>query len=301
MKSTEKELLTIEKQRLIALSDAFHNMNEPKKEEQINELFLKAAQEEYAVAFCGHFSAGKSSLINALSSTGILPASPIPTSANIVKMKKGLPRALVRLKNKQVVTFNHPFDVEEIKTFCKDGNFVHSIEIFYESDQSESNLTFFDTPGIDSTDSAHREATENVIHLADLIFYVMDYNHILSETNVEFIKDLIKKGKEVRLIINQIDKHRDDELSFTDFKENVFNSFKSYGIEKEHIFFTSVKNKTFPHNDLSALTAYLKKIEMNKDSLLVEGTERQINEMVNQYIETEEKRKACIRNDLSKA
>jgi predicted GTPase len=215
-------------------------------------------------------------------------------------MKKGAPKAVVRLKTKQEVTFNYPYDVEEIKRFCKDGDFVHSIEIFYESDQSGTNLAFYDTPGIDSTDPAHREATENVIHLADLIFYVMDYNHILSETNVEFIKELINKGKEVRLIINQIDKHRDEELTFKDFKEKVFNSFNSYGIEKENIFFTSVKNKTFPQNDLSALTAYLKKIEMNKDRLLVEGTGRQINDLVTQYIETEEENRVSLEIILQK-
>jgi small GTP-binding protein len=292
MKSTEKELLFTEKQRLIALHGMFHKIKEYEKEEQISELFLKVMEEEYAIAFCGHFSAGKSSLINALSNTGILPASPIPTSANIVKMKKGTPKAVIHLKSKEVVTFKHPYDVEEIKSLCKDAELVDAIEIFYESEKNEANnIAFYDTPGIDSTDPAHKKATENVIHLADLIFYVMDYNHILSETNIEFIKSLNEKGKSLRLIINQIDKHQEKELTFTSFKDNVFDIFKAFGINKEQIFFTSVRSPAIQHNDLSALVAYIKKIELNKDRLLLEETNRQLRYFVTEFIETNEKDK----------
>jgi small GTP-binding protein len=292
MKSTEKELLYTEKQRVIALYETFHLMDQREKEEELSELFLKLAQEEYAVAFCGHFSAGKSSLINALSNTGILPASPVPTSANIVKMKKGTPKAVVHLKNKDVVTFKHPYNIEEIKDLCKDADLVDSIEIYYEaSGGNGANIAFYDTPGIDSTDPAHKKATENVVHLADLIFYVMDYNHILSETNIEFIQSLSQKGKSVRLIINQIDKHQESELSFNSFKENVFTSFESFGIKKEQIFFTSVKAPALSHNDLSALIAYIKKIELNKDHLLIEKTNSQLKYLVSDFIEDTEKDK----------
>jgi small GTP-binding protein len=289
MKSTEKELLYSEKQRLIALYEKFDEIKELERAEQISELFLKVAEEEYAIAFCGHFSAGKSSLINALSNTGILPASPIPTSANIVKMKQGEPKAVVHLKNKEVVTFNHPYNVEEIKTLCKDAELVDAIELFYDSEENNAaNIAFYDTPGIDSTDPAHKKATENVIHLADVIFYVMDYNHILSETNIEFIKSLNEKGKSIRLIINQIDKHQEEELSFHSFKENVFEAFKAYGINKEQIFFTSVRSPELPSNDLSALVAYIKKIEINKDHLLLEETNRQLRYFVTEFVEQNE-------------
>ncbi|RZT22803.1 dynamin family protein [Fictibacillus sp. BK138] len=292
MKSTEKELLYSEKQRLIALYEKFDEIKELERAEQISELFLKVAEEEYAIAFCGHFSAGKSSLINALSNTGILPASPIPTSANIVKMKQGEPKAVVHLKNKEVVTFNHPYNVEEIKTLCKDAELVDAIELFYDSEENNAaNIAFYDTPGIDSTDPAHKKATENVIHLADVIFYVMDYNHILSETNIEFIKSLNEKGKSIRLIINQIDKHQEEELSFHSFKENVFEAFKAYGINKEQIFFTSVRSPELPSNDLSALVAYIKKIEINKDHLLLEETNRQLRYFVTEFVEQNENNK----------
>ncbi|KZE66012.1 hypothetical protein AWM68_06430 [Fictibacillus phosphorivorans] len=295
MKSTEKELLYTEKQRLISLYEEFHEMKQLKEQEQLSKLFLKVAKEEFAIAFCGHFSAGKSSLINALSQTGILPSSPIPTSANIVKMIQGDPKAVVQLKNKEIVTFNDPYDVNEIKALCKDAELVEAIEIYYESPGDQTNIAFYDTPGIDSTDPLHKKATENVVYLADLIFYVMDYNHILSETNIEFIQSLIHRGKAVRLIVNQIDKHREEELSFHNFKENVFKTFQTFGISKEHIFFTSVKKPSFSYNDLTALMAYIKKIEINKDALLLEQINTQLHHFVSDFIEkTEEDLPALV-------
>ncbi|MET3728598.1 small GTP-binding protein [Fictibacillus halophilus] len=289
MKSTEKELLITEKQRLIGLYEAFQQMNNRKEEDQLSKLFLKVAKEEFAIAFCGHFSAGKSSLINALSQTGILPSSPIPTSANIVKMVRGEERAVVTLKNKEVVTFHSPYDVNEIKELCKDAELVEEIEIYYGGDEKNiENIAYYDTPGIDSTDPLHKKATENVVYLADLIFYVMDYNHILSETNMAFISSLIQRGKDVRLIVNQIDKHREEELKFTSFKENVFESFQSLGIPKEHIFFTSVKKQNVSHNDLTALMAYLKRIEQNKDALLLKQVNNQLHHFVHDFVKRTE-------------
>ena len=47
----------------------------------------KLEKEAFTIAFAGHFSAGKSSMINALVDEPILPTSPIPTSANIVTVK----------------------------------------------------------------------------------------------------------------------------------------------------------------------------------------------------------------------
>ncbi|MDQ7863141.1 dynamin family protein [Peribacillus frigoritolerans] len=52
-----------------------------------------------------------------------------------------------------------------------------------------------DTPGIDSTDDAHRVSTESALHLADVVFYVMDYNHVQSEVNFLFTKELLVAEK----------------------------------------------------------------------------------------------------------
>ena len=45
------------------------------------ELHGKLTEGRLTVAFCGHFSAGKSTLVNRLCGTKLFPSSPTPTSA----------------------------------------------------------------------------------------------------------------------------------------------------------------------------------------------------------------------------
>ena len=56
--------------------------------DKLNLFAKKLLRKEYVIGFAGHFSAGKSSMINALSGEDILASSPIPTSANIAKVHK---------------------------------------------------------------------------------------------------------------------------------------------------------------------------------------------------------------------
>ena len=197
--------------------------------DRVKDLAVKLQKQEYSIAFCGHFSAGKSSMINTLMGENILPSSPIPTSANLVKIKSGEDYAKVYFKEDTPHLYPAPYDYEKVKSYCKDGDQIESIEISYSKTSIPRDTTIMDTPGIDSTDDAHRIATESALHLADLVFYVMDYNHVQSELNFLFTKELTEAGKEVYLVINQIDKHREEELSFLDFQESVVESFAIMG------------------------------------------------------------------------
>ncbi|GAK02462.1 hypothetical protein JCM19037_697 [Geomicrobium sp. JCM 19037] len=60
------------------------------EEERLARISSKLAGEPtYSVAICGHFSAGKSTLINQLLGAALLPSSPIPTTANIMTILGG--------------------------------------------------------------------------------------------------------------------------------------------------------------------------------------------------------------------
>src|SRR5690606_9737349 len=181
----------------------------------------------------------------------------IPTSANLVKIKSGKEQAKVFLKNGEVLLFPAPYDFERIKSYCKNGDEIYTVAISHRMDHLPSHAVIMDTPGIDSTDDAHRIATESALHLADIVFYVMDYNHVQSELNFIFLKELTEEQKKICLIINQIDKHREDELSFADFKNSVTQSFASWGIFPERIFYTSLKEDEHPENDFPRLLTFI--------------------------------------------
>ena len=254
--------------QMAALYEMFNGNRNIQSGDRVKDLAIKLQKQEYSIAFCGHFSAGKSSMINTIMGENILPSSPIPTSANLVKIKSGDDYAKVYFKEDTPHLYPAPYDYEKVKSYCKDGDQIQSIEISYSKTSIPSNVTIMDTPGIDSTDDAHRIATESALHLADLVFYVMDYNHVQSELNFLFAKELTEAGKEVYLVINQIDKHREEELSFLDFQSSVVESFASWGVKPTKIFYTTLKKQNHPNNQYSKLKRFIEeKIDNRIQSL----------------------------------
>lgn len=234
----------------------------------------KLQQKEYVIGFAGHFSAGKSSMINALSGENLLASSPIPTSANIVKVHKSEEDfAIVYMHSEKPVKFEAGYDFKTVKELSKNGDLVSQIEIGHSASTLPFGVTVMDTPGVDSTDDAHRMSTESALHIADVVFYTMDYNHVQSELNFQFTKQLMKYNPNVYLIVNMIDKHKDNELSFEEFKATVHNSFAAWGVEPKGIFFTSLRELEHPHNDFDTV----KKIVMDsmddwQDQLVLTAT-----------------------------
>lgn len=254
--------------KITALFQHFNTNKDIQTAERARDLALKLQKQEYSIAFCGHFSAGKSSMINKLVGEDLLPSSPIPTSANLVKIKAGDDYAKVIFKEGMPKLYTAPYDYNQVKSYCKDGDQIQAIEISYSNTSLPTGVNIMDTPGIDSTDDAHRIATESALHLADLIFYVMDYNHVQSELNFLFTKELTIAGKQVYLIINQIDKHREEELSFAQFKESVKNSFATWGVIPARIFYTSLKQELHQENEFHTLQQFIQEKMEKRQELL---------------------------------
>ncbi|WP_270171470.1 dynamin family protein [Paenibacillus sp. SYP-B4298] len=227
---------------------------------QVKELRGKQQAGQFTAAFCGHFSAGKSTLINRLCGTMLLPSSPIPTSANVVSIHHGAPCATInQLVNGQQQQLQVP--PEQLEAYCVNGAEFSSVDISYPLVHVGEQTVLLDTPGIDSTDDAHRMATESALHLADVVFYVMDYNHVQSEINFSFAKQLKDWGKPLYLIVNQIDKHREQELSFADYKRSVEESFANWGLEPAGILYLSLRHPEHPYQQWEALTRLLRELE----------------------------------------
>ena len=264
---TQETILSL-KNKVLALYEYLIDQGDTENAEKTKQLAKKLQNREFMIAFCGHFSAGKSTMINKVVGENLLPSSPIPTSANLVKVKSGEEYAKVFFKNEKPRVYLAPYDYELVKNYCKDGDQIEEIEISHADSQLPENTVIMDTPGIDSADDAHKVATESAIHLADLVLYVMDYNHVQAELNFLFTKELTEAGKEVYLVINQVDKHKDEELSFRHFQESVQDSFGAWGVKPARIFYTSLKFQDHKLNEFNELKAFIAQKLQNKDQLL---------------------------------
>lgn len=66
----------------------------------------------------------------------------------------------------------------------------------------------------------HRESAFQYLLTSNYVFYTVDYNHVQSDMNFNFIKSLNKLDIPVILVVNQIDKHDDEEISFEIYKKS---------------------------------------------------------------------------------
>ncbi|MHA7963441.1 dynamin family protein [Paenibacillus sp. CAU 1782] len=249
------------------MAESWSQAGDDGRSEQAQELLSKLTDGRLTVALCGHFSAGKSSLVNALCGAKLLPSSPIPTSANIVSIRGGdRPYAAVEtVRNGEVVQAEIP--IEELDRYCVDGERFQSVSIIYPSPLLGQDIVLLDTPGIDSTDNAHRLATESALHLADVVFYVMDYNHVQSEINFAFAKSLKDWGKPLYFIVNQIDKHRDRELSFSDYARSVEEAFHAWHLEPAGILYLSLRQPDHPQHQWNSLITLIRELADSREEL----------------------------------
>jgi small GTP-binding protein len=249
----------------------------------VAELEQKIAMHRLEIALCGHFSAGKSSLLNFICEKSLLPTSPIPTSANLVRIAYGEPHIEVEMGERHTRS-SHPLDISLLDTWCRNGEDIRAIEIYDHIPYLQEGLGLLDTPGIDSTDPAHKRATEAALHLADVVFYVMDYNHVQSEWNFSFVKQLQDRKKPVVLIVNQIDKHRSEELTFEQFRTGTRDSFASWGIEPLAILYVSVKVPDHPYSEWDRLRALFQQLKVNTTKLVQNNCAMSIETIVREAI-----------------
>lgn len=273
--------------RLQDLQKLFLDQDDSKAAASIADLQGKAEAGELTLAFCGHFSAGKSSLINRLCGKKVLPSSPVPTSANVVAIRNGSRQAKIHrtapISNQGELSDqpNHEIDAvnaaslypitvspDELDEYCKNGEQYAYIEVWEQVGLLQERAVLLDTPGVDSTDGAHKQATDSALHLADAVFYVMDYNHVQSENNLSFAKSLSDWGKPLYLIVTQIDKHRDEELSFAEYRAAVEAAFNAWEVSYAGLLFTTLRKPEHPYNQLNVLPDVIEKLLSIRTDLL---------------------------------
>lgn len=253
----------------------------------INQVIKKVYLQQYTCSFVGHFSAGKSTLINLLIEQDILPSSPVPTTSNT---------AIVSVSDNHDIIANLPnqtyaklSNYDEVREMNRQNVDVESVEINFQSAKAkfENGFTLQDTPGVDSNVASHQSITEQYMYTSNMIFYTVDYNHVQSELNFKFMKHINDVGIPVVFIINQIDKHQDDELSFATFKSRVEKSIADWDIKLERTFYVS----KFDHseNELGALSTYLVSLDQHRETIedYTSRTVEYITEAQLDYIQSE--------------
>lgn len=229
----------------------------------INQVIKKVYLNQFTASFVGHFSAGKSTLINLLLEQNILPSSPVPTTSNtaVVSVAEE-PGIIANLPDQQYTKLKTYDDVKQMNRQNVD---VESVEINFPSNKFNNGFTLQDTPGVDSNVATHQSSTEQFMYTSNILFYTVDYNHVQSALNFKFMRRINEVGIPIVFVINQIDKHNEDEISFDTFKSRVEKSIKDWGIELTDTYYVS--KFEHPENQINELSDYLVQMDNHRESV----------------------------------
>ncbi len=137
------------------------------------------ADHPYMMVFMGPFSAGKSSLINALlGEHDLLAIGATPTTDRINILRWG-----------EEPSRNRSGEVDTI---------------FYPSGLLQK-VSFVDTPGLESVFEKHEDITRKFLHRSDTVLLVMLATQAMTKRNADYLQILKDYGKNVILVLNQVD------------------------------------------------------------------------------------------------
>lgn len=137
------------------------------------------ADHPYLIVFVGPFSAGKSSLINALlGKYDLLAVGPVPTTDRISILRYGQEAHVMRASETDTVFYPSPL---------------------------LQKVSFVDTPGLESIFQKHEETTRRFLHRSDTVLLVMMATQAMTQRNLDYLRMLREYGKTVIIVLNQVD------------------------------------------------------------------------------------------------
>jgi small GTP-binding protein len=177
--------------------------------EVVRELFARLAEDRFNIAMVGRFSRGKTSLMNAILATDLLPVGVVPVTSVITLVSYGS-------EAKAVLHYQHTrlfLDVpirnlaEHITERGNPGNArgISVAEVQVPAEFLRRGFTFVDTPGLGSAIRANTRTTEAFLPEADAIVLVTSHDSPLSEEEARIMAAARDAGRPLFVVLNKQD------------------------------------------------------------------------------------------------
>lgn len=203
--------------------------------EKLKESFEK---EEYTIIVVGEFSAGKSTLLNALMGRRILTSFTSETTAtvNFLRHKsvasEGEEGRVYYNDGREKILEKVDKDIIDQYVSTKGENVAENIrklDLYLDSDFLKDGVSIVDSPGLNGIKEGHREITEEQIKKSHACIFLFTNEHPGSRSEFEFIKELREKMKvkTIFFVLNKIDVIKPEEGETVEMvMENLRDSFK---------------------------------------------------------------------------
>lgn len=193
--------------RIIEIAESLEQKSIAERLRAIDER-TKNPSAQLILPLIGEFSAGKTSLINALTDSKVLETASLPTTATLYQIIFGAP------ENKAVALTAEGESVELQLDSMKNEELLKypTVNLFDTSTKVPKDIIFVDTPGLSSPDPKHREVLISILPRVDAILLTVDANQPITRSLLAFVKEMRLAEKPIYLILNKTDTKSTGEL-----------------------------------------------------------------------------------------
>ena len=161
----------------------------------------KLESERFHLVVLGEFNHGKSTFVNALLGSDILPTGITPTTASINHVVWAeQPTARVVLNGGE----SKHLDPQQLKEWVTvaggHANDVSYVELGYPSDLVKNSVVLVDTPGVNDLNEQRAEVTYGYVPRADAVVFLLDAGQALKDSEREFLRSRVIESARDRLI-----------------------------------------------------------------------------------------------------
>lgn len=187
---------------------AFSN-RDSKLDDELRDLFVRLAEDRFNLAIVGRFGRGKTSLMNALIGSDILPTGILPLTSAITSVFYGsMEKVIVRFEGSDAATEIQIEDIPKYVTQSENpGNVrrVKTVEIQIPAEILRRGIYFCDTPGLGSAISENTQTTETFLPEADALLIVTSYDSPLSVEELALLRLAARYNRKVFVVLNKQD------------------------------------------------------------------------------------------------
>lgn len=184
--------------------------------EPLQEWRTKLSSQAFNLVVVGQFKRGKTSVINALIGTELLPVGVIPLTSVATIMSYGDPISIQVIYDDDRREEIEPVSLVDYVT--EKGNphnsrGVREVSIGYPSPWLQGGLHLVDTPGIGSVYRHNTDVTYSLLPKADAVLLVLSVDQPISQEECDFLKTIREYASKTFVLVNKIDVLTEAELN----------------------------------------------------------------------------------------
>ena len=272
--STKFQNMKIEDKTLQTLREVAQALGATHIQTALEQIIVRQSQQECPITLplVGEFSAGKTSLLNALTDTKALETAVLPTTATLFEVHFGCPTAYAEVLSANGET-QRVNDIASLKN-SQLGS-AQLVTVFDTSTRVSPEIVLVDTPGLSAPDPRHRQVLTEFLPKADAILLVSDINQQLTRSLANFCRDMKLANKSIYMVLTKCDSKTPDERK----------AARDYILAQRELGFADVVCVSGVTGEVDELMKVFKEISAKKQEILAKADTARLAQ-IKQELET---------------